>query len=89
MANDYPKEQEILSFTADMLIDTFTAESVVKRAQQANSAQSASASLQSEAAKAFVNDSAERIGTRARSALAAMTDGEALKTHLAALRKFT
>ena len=81
------EEQEILSFTADILIDTFTAESVVGRAHQANITQSASASLQSDAAIAFVSDAAERIGIKARSALAAMIDGEALKTHLAALRK--
>ena len=81
------EEQEILSFTADMLIDTFTAESVVGRAQQASITQSASASFQSDAAKAFVSDAAERIGTKARSALAAMIDGEELKTHLAGLRK--
>tara|TARA_B100001123_G_scaffold450778_1_gene623691 strand:- start:70643 stop:72430 length:1788 start_codon:yes stop_codon:yes gene_type:complete len=81
------EEQEVLSFTADMLIDTFTAESVVGRAQQAISNQTASASFQSNAAKAFVSDAAERIGTKARSALAAMIEGEELKTHLAALRK--
>ena len=80
-------QQEVLSWTADILIDTFAAESVVLRAQQVNDADAGTASLQADAARAFVNDAAGRIDLSARSALAAMTEGDTLRTHLAALRR--
>lgn len=80
-------QQEVLSWTADILIDTFAGESVVLRAQQANDATAGTASLQADAARAFVNDAAGRIDLSARSALAAMTEGDTLRIHLAALRR--
>ena len=78
-------EQEVLSLEADILIDTFAAESVVHRALAAG--ESGAGALQADAARAFVNDAAVRIETAARAALAAMTEGDALRTHLAALRR--
>ena len=81
------EQQEVLSFTADILIDTFATESVVDRALQAADAGERSAALQADAARALVNDAAMRIEGAARSALAAMADGDTLRTHLAALRR--
>ena len=81
------EQQEVLSFTADILIDTFATESVVDRALQAADAGERSAALQADAARALVNDAGMRIEGAARSALAAMADGDALRTHLAALRR--
>ncbi len=80
-------QQEILSWTADILIDTFAAESVVLRAGQAHSAGASNSELHADAARLFVNDAAGRIDLAARSALAAMTEGDTLRTHLAALRR--
>ena len=80
-------EQEVLSAAADILIDTYAAESVVVRAGGAAAARGADAELQGQAARAYVNDAALRIEVGARSALAAMAEGDTLRTHLAALRR--
>ena len=77
----------MLSYTADILIDTYGAESVVLRARRSVSNGVATAELQAEVARAFVNDAALRIDAAAKSALAAMTEGDTLRTHLAALRR--
>ena len=75
-------QQEVLSLVADILIDTFAAESVLRRARVAGAD-----SLQADAARAFINDAAVRIETAARNGLAAMFEGDALRTHLAAMRR--
>ncbi len=80
-------QQELLSFTADILIDAYAAESMVHRARQAHDGGVGTAALQADAARAFVSDAAGRIDGAARSALAAMAEGDALRTHLAALRR--
>ncbi len=80
-------EQELLSFTADILIDAYAAESMVHRARQAHDDGTGTAALQADAACAFVSDAAGRIDGAARAALAAMAEGDALRTHLAALRR--
>ena len=80
-------QQEVLTFSADILIDTFAAESVVLRSLQAAGAGSGTAELQADAARVEVNDAALRVDSAARSALAAMAEGDALRTHLAALRR--
>lgn len=80
-------EQEVLMHLADMLIDVFSAESVVLRALAASSRKTANAALHADAARVFVNDAAMRIDASARQALAAMTDGDMLRTLVAALRR--
>ena len=80
-------EQEVLSAAADLLIDTYAAESAVLRAGQAAAARGVEPELQVAAARASVNDAAMRVETGARTALAAMSEGDALRTHLAALRR--
>jgi alkylation response protein AidB-like acyl-CoA dehydrogenase len=80
-------EQEVLMQAADMLIDVFSAESAVLRAQAAAAAQLPTAPLQSDAAQVFVNDAALRLDASARQALAATVDGDALRTVLAGLRR--
>jgi alkylation response protein AidB-like acyl-CoA dehydrogenase len=80
-------EQEVLSFLADILIDTYAAESAVLRAQNAGNRKLPKAELHQDAAKVSVNEAAGRIELAARSALAAMADGDVLRTQLAALRR--
>ncbi len=74
-------EQEVLMTSADILVDVFGAESVLLRAEASTD------ELQAAAAFVFVNDAAGRIELAARSALAAMTEGDTLRTMLAALRR--
>jgi alkylation response protein AidB-like acyl-CoA dehydrogenase len=74
-------EQELLSWTADILIDTYAAESCVTRAVQTQ------APLVEGAATVFTNDAAARVEVAARQALAAIAEGDTLRTLLAALRR--
>jgi alkylation response protein AidB-like acyl-CoA dehydrogenase len=80
-------EQEVMSFAADIMIDTFAAESAVLRASAAIAGTLPRAEFHEAAARIFVNDAAQRIDGAARSALAAMGDGDTLRTLLAALRR--
>lgn len=80
-------EQEVLSYLADILIDTYAAESSVLRAIAAESAARDAVERHHDAARVFVNDAAGRVELAARSALAAMAEGDVLRTQLAALRR--
>jgi alkylation response protein AidB-like acyl-CoA dehydrogenase len=81
------EEQEILSAISDICIDTFGAESAVLRAMDASARGLPSASFHVDAAQVFVNDAGLRIEALAKQSLAAMYDGDTLRTHLAALRR--
>jgi alkylation response protein AidB-like acyl-CoA dehydrogenase len=81
------EQQEVLMHLADMLIDVFSAESAVLRATAASTQQVSRASLHADAARVFVNDAAMRVDASARQALAAMVEGDTLRTLLAALRR--
>ena len=80
-------EQEVLMHLADIAIDVFSAESATLRARAASDSHHAKAALHVDAARAFVNDAALRIDASARQALAAMVEGDTLRTMLAALRR--
>jgi alkylation response protein AidB-like acyl-CoA dehydrogenase len=80
-------EQEVLSYAADILIDIYSAESAVLRAKEAIAQQRTRDTLHAAAARVFVNDAAQRVEAAARSALAAMAEGDTLRTLLAALRR--
>jgi hypothetical protein len=73
-------QQELLLWTADIIIDTFAAESVVLRAAGAGE-------LHHAAAQVFVHDAANRVEIAARTALPCVAEGDALRTLLAALRR--
>jgi len=78
------EQQEILTLAADIIIDVFAAESVLLRAAEMPPSQSA---LGVAAAEVYIADAASRIEIAARTALAGMTDGDTLRTLLAALRR--
>ncbi len=80
-------EQEVLSLAADIIIDTYAADSSVQRARAASAAGVPGADLQVDAATVYVNEAAMRIDVAARAALGAMAVGDTLRTHLAALRR--
>jgi alkylation response protein AidB-like acyl-CoA dehydrogenase len=81
------QEQEVLTFLADLCIDTYAAESAVLRAIAAAEARHADAALHADAAAVFVHEAAGRVELNARAALAAMAEGDVLRTQLAALRR--
>ncbi len=80
-------QQEVLMYISDILMDVYGAESAVLRALDSTARTVKSADLQVDAARVFVNDAAARVEMNARSALAAMADGDTLRTQLAALRR--
>jgi alkylation response protein AidB-like acyl-CoA dehydrogenase len=80
-------EQEVLSYAADVLIDTYAAESAVARATVAAQQRHSLAELHEAAARAFTAEAAGRVEAAAKSALAATVEGDTLRTLLAALRR--
>jgi alkylation response protein AidB-like acyl-CoA dehydrogenase len=77
-------EQEVLTAAADIIIDVFAAESVLLRA---GASAPGGGRLQAEVAETLISDAAGRVELAARAALAAMADGDTLRTLLAALRR--
>ena len=80
-------EQEVLGYAADILIETYAAESAAVRARAATVTDRQRAALHEAAARCYVNDAAQRVEHAARSGLAAMAEGDNLRTLLAALRR--
>ena len=81
------EEQEVLLWLGDLLIETFAADCAVLRARSAVAAGHPTASLQADAARVFVATASLRVETIAREVLAAMSEGDVLRTELAALRR--
>lgn len=83
-------QQEILIGIADIVIDIFAMESAVLRAQKMAAAKGEESSARYiDMAEVFCNDAIERVETNAKNTLAAMSEGDELRTLLAALRRFT
>ena len=80
-------EQEVLCAAADILIDTYAAESAVLRARDAVNSGRGDAAMHEASARTFVNDATQRVQAAATNALAAMAEGDTLRTLLAALRR--
>jgi alkylation response protein AidB-like acyl-CoA dehydrogenase len=74
-------EQEVLLAAADIISEVFASESALLRAAQAKEP------LHEAAARVYVNDAAVRVEASAKTALAAMAEGDTLRTLLAALRR--
>jgi alkylation response protein AidB-like acyl-CoA dehydrogenase len=84
------EQQEVLMGAADIIIDTYAAESAILRAQKlAASRGEEAAARYIDMAAVFTSDAADRVETSARRVLAAMSEGDELRTLLAALRRFT
>ena len=83
-------QQEILIGVADIIMDAFAMESAILRTQKVAAAQGeASAERYVDMTRVFCNDAVERIEANAKNTLAAMAEGDELRTLLAALRRFT
>jgi len=78
-------EQEILLWLADLAVDSYAAESAVLRAQASSSA--GDGALHAAAASALVCDAVIRVEVTARHVLAALSEGDTLRSNLAALRR--
>jgi alkylation response protein AidB-like acyl-CoA dehydrogenase len=81
------QQQEVLTGLADLLLDAFACESVVLRAQAAADARHAAAALSADAAAVFAHDAGLRVEMGARTLLAGLQQGDALRTSLAGIRR--
>lgn len=83
-------QQEVLMGIADIILDTYAMESAILRTQKlAASEGDEAAARYIDITRVFCNDAVERIEARAKNTLAAMSEGDELRTLLAALRRFT
>ena len=75
---------------ADIIMDTYAMETAILRARKlAASHGENTAARYLDMTRVFCNDAVERIEARAKNTLAAMAEGDELRTLLAALRRFT
>jgi alkylation response protein AidB-like acyl-CoA dehydrogenase len=83
-------QQEILMGIADIIMDTYAMETAILRARKLAASQSEKAAERYvDMTRVFCNDAVGRIESRAKSTLAGMSEGDELRTLLAALRRFT
>jgi alkylation response protein AidB-like acyl-CoA dehydrogenase len=83
------EQQEVLAAASDIIMDIYAMESAILRTEKLISSrgeQSCAAHI--DATRAFVNDAVQRIEQHARQALAAISEGDELRTMLAVLRRF-
>jgi alkylation response protein AidB-like acyl-CoA dehydrogenase len=84
------KEQEVLAHFADVAMETYALEGALLRARKRAAAQGEdNARLQEAAVRCFAQDALDRIEVSARKLLAAVEEGDTLRTYLAALKRFT
>ncbi|CAN5336978.1 acyl-CoA dehydrogenase family protein [soil metagenome] len=84
------EQQEILMGVADIIMDAYAMESAILRAQKLTAKEGeAAAARYLDMVHVFCNDAVERIEMNAKNTLAAMSEGDELRTLLAALRRFT
>ncbi len=82
--DDISDQQEVLIALADIIIAVACAESASMRAA---AAPEKAALLHKDAAAVYINDAATRVDASARQVLATISDGDTLRTNLAALRR--
>ncbi len=81
-------QQEIMGAIADMVIESYAMESAVLRAQKIASSQGGSAAaLPIAMTRVYLSQAMERIEAAARKIIAAVADGDMLRTQLAILRR--
>jgi hypothetical protein len=89
MAN-LQQEQELIMNIADMLIETYNAESALLRVTKLTDTYgAAAASLQNDMMQTYLYDAADRINKAGKDALNAFADGDELKMMHIGLKRFT
>ncbi|MFP3387307.1 acyl-CoA dehydrogenase family protein [Brevibacillus sp. SIMBA_040] len=84
------QEQELLAYSADMLIELYAMDSVVKRTERAIVATGLENAQQKlEMTTVYVQEAFDRIEGWAKEALAAMEEGDDLRLRLSILKKLT
>jgi alkylation response protein AidB-like acyl-CoA dehydrogenase len=83
-------QQEILMGIADIIMDTYAMETAILRARKLAAAEGETAAARYlDMTRVFCNDAVGRIEAKAKNTLSGMSEGDELRTLLAALRRFT
>ncbi len=82
-------EQEILMNLADMLIDTFQAESILIRAMKMQASGHEHAAIATDIARTFIFDAGDRINIAGKNAINAFADGDEQRMMLMGLKRFS
>jgi hypothetical protein len=84
------KEQEVLMNIADMLIDIYTAESVLLRTEKLVSLQGEAACAERlDMMRVYINDAADRINVAGKNAVNSYSSGDEQRMMLMGLKRFT
>jgi len=84
------KEQELLALAADMLIELYAMDSVVKRTEKAIAKNGVEKEQQKlDLTTVYVSDAFDKVEAWAKEALAAMEEGDDLRIRLSILKKLT
>jgi alkylation response protein AidB-like acyl-CoA dehydrogenase len=82
-------QQEVVAALSDIVMECYAIESSLRRVQKAEAARgAASVAVMGDAARVFLHDATDRVEVGARRALAAVLEGDMLRTQLAVLRRF-
>lgn len=82
-------EQEILMYLADMVIDTFLAESALMRAMKMDAAGNENDALALDAARVLIADTADKVNHSGKNAINAFASGDESRMMLLGLKRFT
>jgi alkylation response protein AidB-like acyl-CoA dehydrogenase len=83
-------QQEVLLNAADIIIDAYAMETAILRAQKfAIGNGEGAAGRHVDMAAVFCNDAMQRIATKAKNTIAAIAEGDEMRTLLIALKRFT
>ncbi|MEN3332047.1 MAG: hypothetical protein V7641_1412 [Blastocatellia bacterium] len=83
------EQQEVLAAASDMIMDVYAMESAIMRTEKAISLKGeAGCGLQIDATRVFANDAIQRVEQRAKTALAAMSEGDDLRMMMGVLRRY-
>jgi alkylation response protein AidB-like acyl-CoA dehydrogenase len=83
------EQQEIMGAIADMTIEVYAMESAVLRARKITEQKGAAAALPVAMTRVYLSQAMEKIEAAARKVIAAVADGDGLRTQMAILRRLT
>ncbi len=83
------QEQEVLMYLADMVMDTFLAESALLRAMKMHARNHEHANYAIDAVRVLIGDTADKVNHAGKNAVNAFADGDELRMMLLGLKRFT